>query len=65
MRLSSKEKTTRKRGKSLTLTVRVSESTNEDGGVDAVQPKPELSEQMVKEDFYSWWGNCGYRYSDC
>ena len=40
---------TRKRGKSLTLTVGVSESMNEDGGADAVQLGPESSGQRLLE----------------
>ena len=49
MRLPNEEKTSGKRGQSLTLTVGVSESMIEDGGEDAVQPKPESLGQRLQE----------------
>ena len=45
--MPSKEETTGERGKSLTLTIGVGESTDEDGGVNAVHPRPKPSEQIV------------------
>ena len=49
MRLPSKEKAIGKWGKSLTLTVGVSEPTNEDGGITVIQPELEHSGQIMKE----------------
>ena len=48
-RLPTEKETSGKRGQSLTLTVRVNESTLEDGSEDAVQPVPKSSGQMLLE----------------